>query len=129
MEVANSLMEMFKQTNFSYLLEDQRIQHLLPSILSNGVRLPKGLQSVLYGETATARSGYGCNDAFSVFAFLAFLLALLQLMQDMGGGGRRFKRETEECPKEPDNEDNRRMKEGTLAAYSMFTGSQLDFDM
>ena len=32
------------------------------------VHPPKGLQSVLYGDTATARSGYGCFISFTPFA-------------------------------------------------------------
>ena len=117
----------------SQVLQDQRIQHLLPSILSQDIKLPNSLHNVIYGtdkhESGTPRGG-GCNDAFSVFAFLAFLLALLQLMQDMGAGrsgdaghghGRKT-RAVNECLPGPDYEGDLRLREGTLAAYAMFTG-------
>ena len=103
----------------SILLQDQRIQHLLPSILSEEIKLPKVLQSIIHGGGGTARGG-GCNDAFSVFAFLAFLLALLQLMQDMGDG--RKKREVGGCLHAPHYQGDTRLREGTMAAYTMFTG-------
>ena len=125
MDTGNNMLDMFRGTNMSLLVQDERIQQMLPSILSEELKLPEVLASVMYGgDRSTARSGYGCNDAFSVFAFLAFLLALLQLMQDMGEGrsGARRRREVVGCPPPPDYEGDSRLREGTLAAYTMFTG-------
>ena len=119
MDTDTTMMDMFRETNMSILLQDQRIQHLLPSILSEEIKLPKVLQSIIHGGGGTARGG-GCNDAFSVFAFLAFLLALLQLMQDMGDG--RKKREVGGCLHAPHYQGDTRLREGTMAAYTMFTG-------
>ena len=105
MDTDNPLLGMLMKTNLSQVVDE--------------ARLPPVLSSVMHGGS-TPRSGYGCNDAFSVFAFLAFLLALLQLMQDMGEGrSGRSKREV--CP---DYEGDTRLREGTLAAYTMFTGTE-----
>ena len=105
MDTDNPLLGMLRETNLSLVVDE--------------ARLPPVLSSVIHGSS-TARSGYGCNDAFSVFAFLAFLLALLQLMQDMGGEGRSGRSKREVCP---DYEGDTRLREGTLAAYTMFTGT------
>ena len=70
-------------------------------------------------EFGVSRQGFGCNDAFSVFAFLAFLLALVQLIQDMQ---RRKKRSIDQCYDSSSVEEERLTTEASLSAYIMFTG-------
>ena len=72
MDTGNNMLDMFRGTNMSLLLQDKRIQQMLPSILSEELKLPEVLASVMYGgDRSTARSDYSFDDAFSVFAFLA----------------------------------------------------------
>ncbi|XP_023320981.1 uncharacterized protein LOC111695748 [Eurytemora carolleeae] len=98
----------------------------LPGFLEDGIGLPSSLMHVIYGEVeeeeyGTARSG--CNDAFSVFGFLAFLLALVDLIMRLQAGNKRRKREdSSTCTVRVSSQDNPQLKEGTLAAYSMFRG-------
>ena len=76
------------------------------------------------GSVSARTFSSGCNDAFSVFGFLAFLLALLDLIMELnmgdmaaGGGDAGFKRR-----KRSVSNHHPQMREGTLAAYSMFRG-------
>ena len=99
-----------------------KVQNLVRSILQNA-KLPRVLENIVYdsdsGEFGVARQGFGCNDAFSVFAFLAFLLALVQLIQDMQ---RRKKRSVDQCSESSTVDEERLTTEASLSAHIMFTG-------